>query len=238
MTWLFPKEIEHYAQHGPFDAYVFQSRFQQGELQPQLAQYGVRPEQCHLIRGAFCPDEFPFRPLPHRPGEPFVIGRLSRPDSDKFAADTWEVFGKIGAAIRARVMGWSSKVQAKLGPPPDWAECLPAAAETAQEFFAKLHCLVQINGGARENWPRVGLEAMSAGVPVIAPNAWGWPEMIRHGETGCLCGGNDEIIEQASRLAADEDHRLHLAREARRALKTEHADPDACCRQWRDLLER
>jgi hypothetical protein len=25
------------------------------------------------------------------------------------------------------------------------------------QFFATLHCLLPVNGGARENWPRAGL---------------------------------------------------------------------------------
>jgi FkbM family methyltransferase len=30
------------------------------------------------------------------------------------------------------------------------------------QFFATLHCLLPVNGGARENWPRAGLEAFAA----------------------------------------------------------------------------
>jgi FkbM family methyltransferase len=37
----------------------------------------------------------------------------------------------------------------------------PMAMPTPQ-FFATLHCLLPVNGGARENWPRAGLEAFAA----------------------------------------------------------------------------
>ena len=72
MTWLFPGERKHYASCKPFDAYVFQSEYQQSEVQPQLAKFGVRPEQCHRIRGALAWEEFPFEPLARVPGEPLV----------------------------------------------------------------------------------------------------------------------------------------------------------------------
>jgi len=35
------------------------------------------------------------------------------------------------------------------------------------QYFAMLHCLLPVNGGARENWPRAGLEAFAAGCPVV-----------------------------------------------------------------------
>lgn len=236
MTWLFRREMAHYHQYGPFHAYVFQSHFQQTELQPRLAGYGVGRERCHLVRGAFCYDEFPYRPLSHESGACFVIGRLSRPDPDKFAAETWQLYGQIGRPLHARLMGWDAAVQAKLGAPPAWAECLPAGAEASQHFLRTLHSLVQINGGARENWPRVGLEAMAAGVPVIAENRWGWPEMIRHGETGYLCNNNAEIIEYSRRLARDEKHRLQIARRARSVLEAQTSASPVFTELWRRVL--
>jgi hypothetical protein len=236
MTWLFPREVELYAQHGPFDAYVFQSRYQQNELQPRLAEFGVQPEQCHRIPGAFCPDEFPFRPLAHAAHEPFVIGRLSRPAPDKFAAKSWEIYGRIPVPLRARILGWSTEVEQKLGSPPTWAECLPAGAESAQQFLATLHCLLPINGGARENWPRVGLEAMSAGVPLVVENRWGWQEMVRHGETGFLCDTADDFAYHAARLARDEELRLRIARQARYTLEVESGAERRLIARWRNVL--
>ncbi len=237
MTWMFPQEREHYRHHGPFERYVFQSRYQQSQLEPELATFGVTPERCHHIRGPLCLDEFPFRPLPHRPGTPFVIGRISRPDRDKYAADTWSIYGRIPHPVKARLMAWDQRVEGKLGRPPSWAECLPVRAETSQEFFGKLHCMVQINGGAGENWPRSGLEAMASGVPVVVENRWGWREMIRHGQTGYLCDNADELVSCTARLARHEDHRLNIARRAREALEGELANPQTVWEQWRSLFE-
>jgi len=237
MTWLFPAEKNHYRNREPFDCYVFQSQFQKELLQPQLAEFGVREEQCFRIRGAFAWEEFPFKPLPHSRGTPFVIGRISRPDPDKYTKDTWSVYRRILHPVQARVMAWDRRIEQKVGPPPAWAECLPAGAEPAQQFFGQLHCMLQINGGAQENWPRSGLEAMASGVAVVAENRWGWQEMIRHDETGYLADNDEELAWYASRLARDEDRRLDLVRRARRALEEELANPECLWSSWKSLFE-
>jgi hypothetical protein len=238
MTWMFDEERRHYEQQGVFDHYVFQSKYQQSRLVSELEKYGYREDQGSLSRGAFAIDEFVFRPLPHQRDEPFVVGRISRADADKYSADTWRVYGQIPYPIRARVMAWNERIQKKLGPPPDWAECLGTSAETPQEFLGKLHCLLQVNGGAAENWPRAGLEAMAAGVPLVVENQWGWREMIRHGETGYLCDSEDELGFYTARLAYDEQHRMELITRARLVLQTELANPDTIWAGWNALLER
>lgn len=237
MTWLMPQERTHYHRRGPFDAYVFQSQYQQEQLLPQLAKFGVEPRQCFLIRGAFDWHDFPFRPLPHRRGTPLVLGRISRAAADKYSAATWSIYRRVPHPIRARLMAWDVSIARKLGPPPAWAECLPAQAETPQQFFATLHCMMQINGGAEENWPRSGLEAMACGVPVVAQNRWGWKEMIRHGETGFLADSHDEMAYHAARLAYDEDLRIAIAHRARRELEERLAHPAALWSGWQWVLE-
>jgi hypothetical protein len=238
MNWLFPEERVHYLRHGPFAAYVFQSEFQRSELIGQLEKYGVGPSQCHRIRGAFCWEEFPFRPLPHRRSAPLVVGRISRAAPDKFSAKTWPIYRRIPHPIRARVMAWDQQVARKLGEPPAWAECLPAHAQTAVEFLGGLHCMIQVNGGAQENWPRSGLEAMACGVPVVAENRWGWREMIRHGQSGYLADCEDELAYYAARLAYDEDLRMEIVHRARKALEDELANPQLIWEGWRQLFER
>ena len=236
MNWLLPAERRHYREHGTFDRYVFQSRYQHDQLVGQLAKYGYSDRRGRIIRGAFDVGEFPFRPLAHGPDETFLLGHLSRPAPDKYSTRMWEIFGRCTVPIAARVMGWNASVEARVGRPPRWAECLPAEAETVQAFLARLHCLVQIGGGSMENWPRVGLEAMSAGVPLVVENQGGWAEMIRHGETGFLCNSVDEIVEQIARLARRPRYRETIIEQARRAVETELADPESWWRAWRELL--
>lgn len=238
MTWLSAAERAFYRRNEPLDAYVFQSRYQRQRLWPLLAGRGVRPSQAHLIRGALCLEEFPFAPRTRSEHGPLVIGRLSRPDLDKFAAETWSVYGRVRHPIHVRVMGWTERVEQKLGRAPDWAECLPPGAEPAAEFLASLDCMIQLGGGAAENWPRCGLEAMARGVPVVAENRWGWREMIRDGETGYLADDAEATARAAERLARDEAHRLEIARRARDALETQLAAPETLWSQWQHLFDQ
>lgn len=237
MNWLFPAERCHYRKHGVFDRHVFQSRHQHEQLHSQLAKYGHDSSRDRIIRGAFDVKEFPFRSLAHAPGETFVLGRLSRPAPEKFSPNTWGIYGRVPPPIAARVMGWDASVQARVGAPPRWAECLPAGTETAQAFLAQIHCLVHASGGAVENWPRVGLEAMASGVPLVVENKGGWSEMIRHEQTGFLCNDEDEMVQCVTRLARNQQHRQAIVKQARHAVESELADPETLWRQWKELFE-
>ncbi len=168
---------------------------------------------------------------------PFVVGRVARPDADKWSSNTWPIYGRIQYAHRrALMLGMDERTHRKLGPPPAWADCLRPRAITPQEFFASLHCLLPINGGARENWPRAGLEAFAAGVPVVAQNRWGWREMIVHGETGFLGDGDEELAHFAAILAYDEPLRMRIVHAARQRLVNELANPDVLWERWRALF--
>jgi hypothetical protein len=123
-------------------------------------------------------------------------------------------------------------LEQKVGAPPSSAECLPVCTESAQTFFGSLHCMLQVNGGAAENWPRSGLEAMASGVPIVAENRWGWRELIRHGETGYLCENDDELAYYAARLAYDENHRLEMAHRARRSVEDDLAAQERIWAGW------
>ncbi len=237
MNRLFPEERLHYRQHGPFHRHVFQSRYQQEQLAPQLAKYGYEAPQGRIIRGAFDVGEFPFRPPAHARGQPFVVGRLSRPAADKFSPRTWEIYARVPHPLSVCVMGWNPRIEARLGKPPRWAHCRPAGAETSQAFLARLHCLAHAGGGAVENWPRVGLEAMAGGVPVVAENQGGWPEMIEHGRTGCLAGNDDELACHIGRLAHNDSYRRQIIEQARHAVECDLTNPEIFWQQWRELLE-
>jgi len=237
MNWLFPEERMHYRKCGPFDRHVFQSRHQHDQLVPQLRRFGYEDARGRIIRGAFDAAEFPFRPLRHGPGEIFAIGRLSRPAAEKFSRRTWEIYGRVPHPIVARVLGWAEEVRRRLGPPPRWAECLAAGEQTPQEFLASLHAMVHTGGRAIENWPRVALEAMAAGVPIVAENRGGWREMIRHGRTGFLCDSDDQFAYYTARLAYDEAYRMRVVRDARTVLETELAHPEDVWGGWNRLIE-
>ena len=67
---------------------MFQSEFQRSEFEPQLAEFGYTPDRGYLIRGAFDLEELPFAPRSHQAGDVFVVGRMARPDLDKWSRES------------------------------------------------------------------------------------------------------------------------------------------------------
>ncbi len=236
MTFMFPREIDAMRKHGPADAYVFQSAYQRSELEKSLCEHGYDPARGHMIRGAFAFDEFDFKPRGHQPGEDFWIGRLARPDLDKWSSNHWHILSRVPYANRrALAMGWTPQITQKCGPPPEWAETLRPQQIACQEFLARCHAMLGLNGGARENWPRVGLEAMAAGVPLVCQNHWGWREMIEDGATGFLTDDDEQMEYRLAQLAYDEELRQGIVRRARKFLQF-ISDPVFIGRQWLDLF--
>jgi len=238
MCFLHGKEIEALKRGDkPYDAYVFQSEYQRDRLAKHLAEHGAKEINGHLIRGAFCPDDFTAQTKPHRAGTNFVIGRLSRADCDKFPNALWKIIETVPHNCHARVMGWGANVEKRLGAPPVWANCLPPGTEDVQTFLSSLHCLMQVKSYGEENWPRVGLEAMAVGVPLVVQNRWGWREMIEHEKSGLLTSDDlPEIAYQIARLAHDEKFRLSIIEGGHKRVK-KLSDPEPFWAAWKELLQ-
>ncbi|MGO9114403.1 MAG: glycosyltransferase [Thermoguttaceae bacterium] len=236
MTFLFDNEINAFRKHGPAEAYVFQSAFQRSELEKVLPTFGYAPDQGHTIHGAFAFDEVPFAPRAHAPGTDFWIGRLARPDLDKWSSNHWSILNRVPYARRQAIaMGWTTQLDRKCGVRPPWAETLAPQQVAVPEFLGRCHAMVGLNGGARENWPRIGLEAMAAGVPLVCQNQWGWREMIEDGVTGFLTRDDEEMAFRLAQLAYDEDLRQTIVALAR-AHVCDLACPERIGRQWHQLF--
>lgn len=166
-----------------------------------------------------------------------MVGRAARPDCDKWSSNTWPIYERIQyPRKRALMLGMDDRTHQKLGQAPKWADCLRPMALPARDWFRQLHCTLPINGGARENWPRVGLEAMAAGVPVVAQNLWGWRDMIVHRETGFLGDCDEELAHFTALLAYDEILRQRIIANARERLIEELANPKQLWAGWRKLF--
>lgn len=238
MTFLFDLEIQLYKSIGPFARMMFQSNHQRNLLETKLKEVcpEYQPETGFIVRGAFSPQEFPFNPRPHNPDEPFFVGRMARPDLDKWSSNTWGIYAAIQYEYkRALILGADERTLGKIGQPPAFADALKPNALPVQMFLQTLHCLLPVNGGAGENWPRAGLEAMSAGVPIVTQNAWGWQEMIVNGETGFLCNNDSELAHCAACLAYDETLRLEIAKNARQAVE-EFCNPVTLWDSWQKVF--
>jgi L-malate glycosyltransferase len=87
-----------------------------------------------------------------------------------------------------------------------------------------------------ESLSNVILESMAAGVPVVATNVGGCPELVRDGDTGMLVPPGDEnrLVEVLLRLARDAGLRLHCSERGREfSRSTFHID--VICRRYEEL---
>lgn len=129
--------------------------------------------------------------------------------------------------------------------------------ESVRDAIAKLGAPVEIIGGDAdpapwlrrfdvfllasdfEGMPNVVLEAMAAGIPVVATNAGGTGELIADRETGLLVPTGDvpAMVEAVERLLADETLNSRLVAQARAGVIAHHTPGDLAAAHI-DLYDR
>ena len=165
------------------------------------------------------------------PNAPFTVGMLSRIAPEKGPL----TFGEA-ARIARRSMPGSRFVlggDVLFGGDRTYAdqvrsECKAAGVELAgwvddtAAFLANLDVLVVPSSG-EDATPRVVLEAFSAGIPVVAFDAGGLREIVRHGEDGVLvpAGNVTELAAQLQTLALAPERLAYLSRNAYRRWLTD-----------------
>ncbi|OLC54922.1 MAG: hypothetical protein AUH92_03215 [Acidobacteria bacterium 13_1_40CM_4_69_4] len=104
-----------------------------------------------------------------------------------------------------------ARTQEELGALFAWASLLAAPCVTA-------------SSGDRDGLPTVILEAMAAGVPVVATPVTAIPEVVHPGETGLLVAERSpgSIADSLVRLHCDRDLASHVASAARRLVEERH----------------
>jgi hypothetical protein len=199
----------------------------QSEFQREILK---RPEAV-VIRGAYEWQSVLFEPRPHAPGEPFVLARIARGHVPKWSSRLYEIMERVPNR-KAILLGVSEGVARRLGRPPEWAATYGPGDIPAADVYRQAHCYLSANGEDKENWPRVGLEAMAYGVPIVAENKWGWREMLVHDLSGLLYDTPEQASEYATMLANDEAARMEIARNARDRLERYIANPQKIFEGW------
>jgi glycosyltransferase involved in cell wall biosynthesis len=192
------------------------------------------------------PEVFPFR-LRGRwkeEGRPFTIGRLSRPDPDKFPDDfpfTYEGLG-LAKPVRFRVMGWSEDL-ARRWPghvfDNNW-ELLPPAAEPSAEFLDSIDVFVyELGSRFSESWGRAVAAAMLCGaVPLIpAGKKHHLHRLVPHGIGGFHCENGEDFRRYARKLQTDSKMLEEMSRGARRWAVEKLCSAEEHLRLWRLVFE-
>ena len=99
---------------------------------------------------------------------------------------------------------------------------LTSAQEKAQVYSA---ADVFVMPSLEDNQPQTGMEAMACGTPVIAFDAGGVPEYVRHLETGLLAkrGASEELGRQLLQLAGQPELSESLGKASRDVMEQEYA---------------
>lgn len=237
MTATFERErAAHRA--GWIDVFGFVSRFQERLLRAELEPLGPVAT-------------FPYRPYFNtarvawqyrRWDGSYRLGRISRDDGAKFAKDTWRIFDRVlvpsPLAKKVYLLGYGPNAAAKIGPAPwglDWRTWSPDEIPSEQ-LYRTIDTMVHKTGGSRESYCRVLVEAYAHGVVPIVEDAYAFPELVVHGETGFLARTSDEMSYYASVLAHEPDRHHAMAVAGRRHLEA-LVDPERCAVGWRELLD-
>lgn len=99
-----------------------------------------------------------------------------------------------------------------------------------------------LHTSAMEGFPNSVMEAMAAGLPVVATAAGGTPELVLEGETGFLApvGDVERLAERASALLADPERRRRMGEAGARRVRHTFSLPrmvDATARVYEEVLE-
>jgi glycosyltransferase involved in cell wall biosynthesis len=206
-----------YPAQAGYDRYVLVSRSQL----PQVAH--IAPHRVEVIPNGLDLTRFPIRTARRtRENRPLVVGRLSELREGKIPLEWMSTIKSFGLADMRFVIAGDGALLPKLRESaselglasqvsfPGYVarDEVPALLETFDAF-----CYV--TSSALECCPLAILEAMAAGVPVVAEARGGIPEIVVDGENGLLSNSMSQIGNHLRRLRDDEALRERLARGAR-----------------------
>jgi hypothetical protein len=238
MTWLFDAEKAAH-QQGLIDCFGFVSAYQKAMLLQLLQQ--IAPVRIFDYRPYFHTERVAWQ---YRAWDgSYRVGRISRDDEAKFAPDTWRIFNRVlvpqHLQKKAYVLGFGQNAERRIGSAPpglDWRTWAPNEIPATQ-FYRTIDTMIHKTGGSRESYGRVLVEAYAHGVVPIVERDYAFPDLVVHGETGYLASDSDEMSYWASWLAMHPAEHQRVARNGRMHLEQTLADPEACWRGWKGLLE-
>jgi glycosyltransferase involved in cell wall biosynthesis len=197
-----------------YDQYVLVADFQRSQLAHLMT------ENITVIPNGI--DLAPFTEVPLKTNSGFVIGRLSGLRPGKIPADwvrTAVGFNVPGASYIIAGEGTLRRVleqDAKRLAVSDHFS-FPGYIPSGQvpSLLSTFDVFNYATGAAIECCPLSLLEALAAGVPIVAETKGGIPEIVKHNENGLLAGSLSEMGQHLRALAADPTRLAALRRGAR-----------------------
>jgi glycosyltransferase involved in cell wall biosynthesis len=177
------------------DTFVGVSRAQVAD-DPAAARFAVVPNAMDVAA-------VPFSTTPANPPYVLFLGRLTRNKGVHLAIEAARRAGVrlvLGGKVPAEEGGaeyFESAVKPHLGPDCQWVGEYDDATR-AQLLAGASALLFPIQW--REPFGLVMIEALAAGVPVIAMRTASAPEVVTHGENGFLCDSVDEMVAAIHRV--------------------------------------
>ena len=231
MMWEFKGEAEA-AKAGFIDKVLFVSDFQAAKF---TELYRGVPS---AIPGNYvAPEDFEFK---ERSNATFIIGRLSRPDPDKFPEDFPVFYEELGLCdVKYRVMAWDDKLKQKyrwhrFG--PEW-ELLRPEKEDTEKFLHSLDLFIYPLGHRfKESWGRSTVEAMLTGCVPLVPGGHQFHNLLIHGESGFICNTFDEYRDVARELYSNHALRTKLGRQCAEHARAKICNSEEHRRIWIDAL--
>nr|WP_240772698.1 glycosyltransferase [Phragmitibacter flavus] len=215
MTWLFALEKQRMSE-GLIRLFLYQNEDVMQTNMPLLKNLNSDPGIRFQVFSPYFDDTlFPF--VKERSEEFFGCGRISRQDSDKYSANTLQIYEYFVAPVikRGMFLGFDTKSEAKIGRPFSWITTACDSRLISQQDFYRNCKIVLQPMDTTENWPRVGFEAMASGSILVVDDRGGWKKMIEHGKTGWLCRHERDFIYYASKMAYEPELRHEMALAAR-----------------------
>lgn len=234
MTWLFKDEKKRHTEgHIGFSLYQRPQILMDHEQELRLL--GSKADFLHFVP-YFHAKNFDYQV---KDDEYTHIGRISRDDKDKYTSLNGLIYDRIVSPKlkRGHYMGYGAKALSVTGELPKWITTYANQSKLpVRDFYNLVDFIVQPTN-TTENWPRIGLESMWTGKPLVVDNRGGWQYMIDHGKTGFLCNNERDFIYWGSRLAYEPELRNTIAENAYQKAQ-EISSLEASVASWRKVFER
>lgn len=195
-----------------------------GLPEPRVAYVSTLLRDSALLAGEVIyppSDVAPLLALERKPGRRLTIGRVSRDVTEKHHAEDPALYAALAqAGIAVRILGGTC-LAAVLAPSP-LIELLPEGCMPVGEFLATLDIFFYRTAGAGRFVEPSGLvvvEAMAAGLPVVACPPGGFLDLVGDGATGLVVKDSQAALAALQRLVADERLRLRLGQTGRVAVR-------------------